>query len=354
MKMKSEFSHLALRSTLLATALVTSLAMLGVAQAAPSAFAAVSALGSAALGETTGDPRINSDAVEQRVRVELRAVMAELVESGAFGTQPSRQIALDVDTPAQRVSDLGLLVDSAHSQTDGLHVLAVTPGSNADHMGIRSGDVLLALNGTSFANDNNAATVLRNVVDHLPDRSALAFEVERDGHPRAISGTLASVYLPPMHLTVGANAQVASATPAAAVPMVAATAVSDSDPAPAQQGCGRISDFDVAPRQQHLHGAKIMLIDGVTPGPSGAKSFRVEAGAHTLKVAERIESRYLGFNDRARNGGTNDRYKTLRVDVAPDTMVLIAARLNPDKRDDPRNGAFWDPVAWKQVTERCH
>jgi hypothetical protein len=350
MKLKDESRRPALRRILLATAFTSSLAILGIAQADPSMVTTASALGSIMPGETSATAGAMPGMAEQRVRVELRAVMAELVESGAFGSQPSRQIALDVNTPAQRVSDLGLLVDSAHPQVDGLHVLAVTPDSNADRMGLRAGDVLLALNGASFANDSSAAATLRNTIEHLPDRSALAFDVERDGRQQTVSGTLASVYLPPMHLTVGDTGALAS-TATAATPMVAATAA--ADPAPAQQGCGRISDFDSAPRQQDLHAAKIMLIDGVTPGPSGTKSFRVNAGSHTLKVAEQIESRYLGFNDRARNAGKNDRYKTLRVDVAPDTTVLIAAHLNPDKRNDPSNGVFWNPVAWKQITESC-
>jgi hypothetical protein len=120
------------------------------------------------------------------------------------------------------------------------------------------------------------------------------------------------------------------------------------------QGCGRISDFDVAPRQDHLHAAKIISIDGVAPGPTGSRSYRVDAGRHVVKVAEQIENRYLSFNDRARNSGlATDRYKTLDVDVAPDTTTLIAARLNEDKRDESRNGAYWDPIAWKQSTESC-
>src|SRR6185312_13553146 len=112
---------------------------------------------------------------------------------------------------------------------------------------------------------------------------------------------------PPMRLTIGQGVAMAAAQD---VPRRAAAGNDD--------GCGRISDFDVAPRQQHLHAAKIISIDGVSPGPSGARSYRVGAGPHTLKVSEQIESRYLSFNDRQRNGGTSsDHYKMLQVDVAP-------------------------------------
>lgn len=278
---------------------------------------------------------------EQRVRDELRAVMTELIESGAFGEKTPQQIAFDVDAPAQRVSNLGVLIDSAHDSRDGLHVLAVTPGGSGERMGLRGGDVLVALNGTSLTGSGQAAA-LRRIVDTLPDGSPLAFQVRRGERNETVSGTLSSVYLPAMHLTIGGGAA-AAGDPRTSQPTAVATA-----------GCGRISDFDVAPRQQDLHAAKVISIDGQLPGPTDSHTFRVTAGTHTLQVAEKIESRYLSFNDRLRNSGrVGDRYKTLSVDVPVDTTVLIAARLNPDKRNEWQGGAYWDPVAWKQNPEGC-
>jgi hypothetical protein len=126
-----------------------------------------------------------------------------------------------------------------------------------------------------------------------------------------------------------------------------------ADPGSAQ-GCGRISDFDVAPRQKSLHAAKIIAIDGAVPGPQGSRSYRVSAGAHTLTIGERIESRYLSMNDIARNTGSTP-YKKLVVDVPPNTLTLIAARLNEDNNRGGKwqNGAYWDPVAWQQTAENC-
>lgn len=278
---------------------------------------------------------------EQRVRDELRAVMTELIESGAFGNTSPQQLTLDVAMPAQRVSTLGVLIDSARDSRDGLHVLAVTPGGGGERMGLHAGDVLVALNGTPLGGDAGAAAELRRIMDGLPNGSSLAFEVRRGGRTQTVSGTLSSVYLPAMRLSIGDDK----------------AAAADSPPAPnatGAHGCGRISDFDVAPRQQQLHAARVISIDGRLAGPTDSHTFRVDAGRHVLQVAEQIEPRYLSFNDRLRNSGRNgDRYKTLDVDVAPGTTVMIAARLNPDKRTEWQNGAFWDPVAWKQVAEAC-
>lgn len=319
-----------LHRTLLGAALTAACMALGMAQAA-------------AVPAASGAAAVASSGVEQRVREELRMVMAELVESGAFGNQDPQQIALAVDTPAQRVSDLGLLVDSAHGDRAGLPVLAVTPGGTAERMGLRAGDVLVALNGISLASDSSAAT-LRQTVESLPNDSPLAFRVTRDGRTETVSGKLSSVYVPAMHLVIGNAAQVAST----AAPPVARAAATD----PESQGCGRISQFDVAPRQQQLHAAVIISIDGVAPGPRGANSFRVSAGRHVLQVGERIESRYISFPDTMRNYRI-DPYKTLDVDVAPNTTVMIAARLIPEKRSEWQNGAYWEPLAWKEIAEPC-
>lgn len=279
--------------------------------------------------------------VEQRLRGELNAIMTELIQSGAFDGQGS----LDVGTPARRVADLGLLVDSAHADARGLRVLAVTPGGGAERIGLRTGDTLLALNGTSLARSDGGAT-LRDTVDALPDGSPLAFYVQRDGATQTLSGPLRSIELPPMRLTVGAGTQLAAAAPSER---------GIGGGGDAMSGCGRISDFDSAPRHQQLHAAKIISIDGSTPGPDGAKSYRVAAGTHTVKVAEDIESRYLSFSDRARaSGPATRRYKTLSVDVAPGTTTLIAARLITEQRNNPSDGAYWEPVAWKQVDEACN
>lgn len=276
--------------------------------------------------------------VEQRLRGELDAVMTELIQSGAFDGEGS----LEVGAPARRVADLGLLVDSARADADGLRVLAVTPGGGAERIGLRAGDSLLALNGTSLARPDGGAT-LRDTVDALPDGSTLAFYVQRDGNAQTLSGPLRSIELPPMRLTVGAGTQLAAA-PGRRV----------TDDGSNVGGCGRISDFDTAPRQQQLHAAKIISIDGETPGPDGSKSYRVGAGTHEVKVAEDIESRYLSFSDRARSSGpATRRYKTLSVDVAPGTTTLIAARLITEQRNNPADGAYWEPVAWKQVDEAC-
>lgn len=135
---------------------------------------------------------------------------------------------------------------------------------------------------------------------------------------------------------------------AAACALPGRVAAADGQPGPGGQACGRISTFEVAPRQEKLHDATIISVDGQLPGPRNADAWRVSAGHHVLEVSERIEPRYLSFNERLRNSGT--RYKRLEIDVPADTTLLIAARLDSSRWD---NGNYWQPVVWKEVSEPC-
>src|SRR5512146_690254 len=132
-----------------------------------------------------------SPEAEQRVRQDMQATLSNLGSSGALGQHPD-QVAVRLDEPARRVTSLGALVDSTSAQSarDGLHVLGATPGSNADRLGLRPGDVIVAVNGTSLRDlggDEHgralAATTLRTVVDGLPDGATLQFAVLRGSNP---------------------------------------------------------------------------------------------------------------------------------------------------------------------------
>jgi hypothetical protein len=48
------------------------------------------------------------------------------------------------------------------------------------------------------------------------------------------------------------------------------------------------------------------------------------------------------------------RYKTLEIEVQAGVTYRLAAQLNRDVRGDGiREGAYWEPVIWKETPERC-
>ena len=288
---------------------------------------------------------------EQRLQEELRVLLLDMIESGAFGQTPSDQISLSVDSPGQRATNLGVLVDSSagSAAVEGLQVVGTTPGSSASRLGLQSGDIIAAVNGVSLAglgNDANggarAALVLRDQLGSLADNATINFAVIRNGHPTTVSGAMDSAWIPALHLTVGDGVAVAAAGP-----------TSSYQSASSGEGCGRLSIFNVAPRQQNLHGAAVINIDDAGSPFGGQKVFQLATGRHSITVGEKIESRYLAFNDVFRDSNRLNPYKTLEIDVAPNTTYFLAAKLIQDKRNVWRDGAYWEPVIWSESTESC-
>lgn len=292
----------------------------------------------------------SANAGTQRLVEELRVVLMGLVQSGAFGDTPAQQISLSLDIPAGRTAELGVLVDSSSGESadQGLLVLGTTPGSLASRLGLRSGDTLLAVNGVSLValgSDRSgaarAAGSLRDALAELADGAPLKFRISREGKQTLIDGRMESVLIPSVHLRLGDDAMPATAT------------VSSVNAPASTSACGRISVFDNAPRQQQLHAAALIDVDGRQSPMSGQTSVRVSAGRHILKVGEQIDLRYLGFGQRLRDRGGTERYKTLTVDVDADTTYFLAAKINSEHRNEWRDGLYWDPVIWSTSKENC-
>jgi hypothetical protein len=301
-----------------------------------------------------GSASAQANAAPDPMRDELRRVLLRLIESGEFGKTPPQDIAFTLDAPAQRTGNLGVVVDSANAAraADGLHVIAVSPGSTAQRMGLRAGDVITAVNGESLAGLGAdgaghalAAQRLRDRVDALADGSALGFAVKRAGSALELAGTASSVTLPPIHLRVGRDELLAAAGDAGAGRGMR------HEPAGAT-GCGFVNVFDVAPRAQNIHGVRLLSIDGHAAGPEGRINFRIEAGHHELEIAENIERPYLSIGSRQRNASGRG-VKTLGVDIAPNTTYYLGAQLHVDQRSEYKDGAYWDPVVWKQAESPC-
>ena len=288
------------------------------------------------------------------MREELRRVLLRLIEAGEFGKTAPQDIAFTLDAPEQRTGNLGLVVDSANAAhaAEGLRVIAVSPGSTAQKMGLRAGDVLVAVNGENLAGlgpDSArhalAAQRLRERVDALPDGATLTFSTRREGESLQLAGASSSVTLPPIHLRVGRDELLAALNGSSG------RARKEAAPPASSGGCGYVSVFDVAPRAQNIHGVKLLSIDGHSAGPEGRTNFRLDAGHHELEIAEEIERPYLSFGSRQRAVGRST--KTFGVDVSANITYYLGAQLHVEKRNDYKDGAYWDPIIWKQADTEC-
>ena len=149
-------------------------------------------------------------------------------------------------------------------------------------------------------------------------------------------------------LSLTALSLAAGSTVSLASPPQADQAPPSASPA---TGCGRISVFDVAPRNKDIYRARLLEIDGELAGPTGARSFRTSAGHHTLKVAELIDDYEFDDVQLRLRGQGRDLSKTLEVDVAPDTTYMLGAKFN--ERGSIQDKSYWDPVIYQHNPEPC-
>ncbi|MBL0162373.1 MAG: hypothetical protein IPP82_01640 [Xanthomonadales bacterium] len=315
-------------------------------------------VGAAAMGPGEGDvKRADSDSGEdaqagpaaQRLRSELRLLLLDLIESGAFGDVPPEQISLDLDMPAQRLATLGVLIDSRSGikAEAGLVVLGTTPGGLASGLGIRVGDVIMAVNDTTLlalgdAEDGSAraADVLRKQFASLAEGASIRFKLRRADKELVVVGTVRRHWIPAVHLKLGESLAIPSTT------------TSDVATGPSER-CGQINVFDSAPPQEDLHPVTLISIDGKHSAFDGQSSFRVPTGSHVVTVAENVDNRYLGFNSRLRDNQGSTRYKSLTINVKADTTYRLATHIVAEHRNDWHDGAWWEPVVWSESSETC-
>ncbi len=95
-----------------------------------------------------------------------------------------------LDKMAAHMKDSGWVgLELEVSEMGGYEVAKVIPGSPAEEAGIRSGDVLFAMNGIEIADENEEA--LMEVKKGLSPGKSLDYTIKRDGYDRQVTVTLA-------------------------------------------------------------------------------------------------------------------------------------------------------------------
>lgn len=243
----------------------------------------------------------------------------------AQGNAPPPHVLQLVPLMAQStIQDFGAVIDIRRIGADGAVVLAVTPGGNAERMGLRSGDRILSINGEPISATNPPAAALRSATSS-PDHT-LRLQVRRDDATLLLQG----------------NVQVAR-------------------PADTDTGCGYVSTSGAHPRMsQSVFPAEVTRIDGRSTPLFDPNRHRVDTGRRVLVIQENIDDHRFtsfGLQERQRQLSRHGakRYKVLIVDVAPDTRYEIGARLvaSPPDIGTIRDNTYWEPVVWQERTEAC-
>lgn len=303
------------------------------------------AIGLLAAGSAWAQDSATPSPLEQRLHAEVQTVLLRLVESGEIGADQLESLSLEAAASEQ--ADLGAILDVRHREGagTGLRVLGVTPGSSAAALGLQPGDRLLAVNevglvGLGAGPDGRALAAQRLREALLDSADDVTLRVARGTDEVTLRGPVRVVALPAYRLQLGT---------ALANVSLAAGGAGDGE-----STCGRISVFDVAPRSQHLYRAVLIAVDGKLPGPASADTYRLSPGTHRLTVAEAIDARQFDSVQRVqRDRLRKDRYKHIDIEVQPGITYRLAARYHLEERHSIRDGAYWEPVIWKETPERC-
>lgn len=259
-----------------------------------------------------------------------REVETALLRAAESGTLPASNNATTLRRDARIRYELGAVVDVRHANASGLPVLAVTPGSAASRLGLRAGDRLLAINGRKVGTET---TQLQQAID--AGGGKLAASWSRAGKRLTANDTADAVAVPAYQLVVGGSHGT---------------------------GCGFVSDKQgVVPKSQHIFDAFITRIDGRSTPLGGKHEYELSVGEHVLTVMERVDSNRLTTGQRKRMHLSHrlktavQSYKTLVVDVKPNTTYRIGVRLHTDKLDNDsiRRNAYWEPVVWETRSQAC-
>ena len=107
-----------------------------------------------------------------------RTVMDQLINTGKVSRGQLGIVVLKI--PSEEASKMGI------DRGPGVVVYEVQPGSAADRAGLRKGDVITALNGTSI-NDPNS---FRNLIAASPPGSEVTLTIKRGGSEQQVRATL--------------------------------------------------------------------------------------------------------------------------------------------------------------------
>jgi C-terminal processing protease CtpA/Prc len=133
-------------------------------------------------------PRDNSDldAQLEAARRQLEAAAHQIAALSAQMSQPwIEKFAAFGAEPGRAI--LGVQLDGA-APGGGARVSEVSPGGPAAEAGIRAGDVIIAVNGTTLSGDQPAHQVMDLMREVKPD-SKVTVRVQRDGKPRDFTVT---------------------------------------------------------------------------------------------------------------------------------------------------------------------
>jgi hypothetical protein len=122
-----------------------------------------------------------------------------------------------------------------------------------------------------------------------------------------------------------------------------------SAPLAAQQACATLVMNDKTLRNEGVYGVTLLEVDG--KAPFRRKYDHTVPGGLAQAAARREDPQHDLSYSVQRNRDRTIRNREITLEFKADERVVIAAKLNPEQKDDIK--AYWTPVVIKDESKPC-
>lgn len=270
------------------------------------------------------------------LKVNIQNTLIAIGENEKRAGKRPEDVYFFLNLPAQQLTNLGIVLD-VDNPTTGYSVLAVSPGSEAEALGIAVGSKIVQINDIVIS-QSSAENALQQLQD-LTAGEKVTLVIENNNMTKKIETNLNGQYVPEVRLEVGSYAEADRSL---------LSAYSNEISEEMENACGRISVFFRPPEARDLFPAFVNKIDDKNV-ISSRNTFRLPPGKHVIKIHELIIDPFLMGRRH-----TRQKSKTIEIDVKPNFTYHLAAKfLREYATKTIREEGFWEPVVWKVSQDKC-
>lgn len=269
-----------------------------------------------ALGQANELKSAEAQILVENLKREISSTLAEIHRLEKQQNSDVNSLSIVLSQPAYKVINFGVVIDPEVNT-----VLSITPYSNAESLGLRTGDIIARLSV-----DGAVVTNLSEGLKLKPG-SVIEAQVTRGDNTLSLDTIAQSNTIPAWSLQVSANGS--------------------AQTEPELTGCGYLSVFFSPPATKYQYPAKVFEVDGES-GFHLRETIKLPAGSHALKIHE-----YIPDNMMSRRKPGIEKAKDLELIVEPNKTYHIAAQFEPQKRLRVIDEAYWKPVVWKVSDSKC-
>ncbi|MCO7225120.1 PDZ domain-containing protein [Pleionea sp. CnH1-48] len=269
----------------------------------------------------------DSQRLLEQLKLQIKSTLLAISETEEKAGNNFESFTFNWESPAQKSVHLGIVIEA--EKEDGVRVLSVSPGSLAEKIGIKSGDIMTEINNIRINKHTFESAV--NTLQLLTVGQNLRLKIDRGSSTQTIETEVTGRFMPSMKLEIGtedfSHNRLASA---------------END-----IPCGEVSVFFSPPRSKGIYEASFKKIDD-NEVSFKRNSYKLNVGKHTLVLKELIDDPYISM----RLPSVRQSLE-LEIDVKPDEVYYIGARVTPNKLSRAIKD-YWQPVIWKVQKKKCH